>query len=333
MCDRVVHAIHPSWGNVALAAVLVGIGFPAARSNGEAELVHADGRREMVQEARRDSQGRWTAVRDGRVTMVTPGEVVVVVDASGKEIELIPPLLETPDSPETAALLASLRDPKNEGWLVQTAAELAKHPTRGIHDALIQLTADRKKETRIRAIGALARLRTKESVTAATAAVLAEKDPGTRRASASALFSVEEIFKRCEAAQSVAAGIADKDAGVRYVFAMLSPARSPRSAVRSHRRRRTRRATADRGAGRDLQGPGEARDGAREGRAHESDVVEDRGGPKGGGSGARDVRGEVAARPPARDEPDDRRSTAFQVPFHPLRSGAARRTTQPLDNS
>ncbi|HZO09378.1 MAG TPA: hypothetical protein VFC77_08370, partial [Myxococcota bacterium] len=113
--------------------------------------------------------------------------------------------------------------PKNEGWLLTTAPELAKRPTRGIHDALVKLAADKKKEMRLRAISMLARLRTKESVTAASAAILAEKDGATRREAASTLFSVEEIFRRCDAAKSVEAGLADKDSGVRYVYAMVSP--------------------------------------------------------------------------------------------------------------
>jgi hypothetical protein len=188
-----------------------------------AELVHADGRRETVAEVRKGADGRWMEQREGRLVQLTPGDVVVIILAGGKEEVTIPALLESPDPPEAAALLASLRDPKNEAWLLETAPSLAKRPTRGIHDALVALTTDKSRETRARAIGTLTQLHTKESVTAATKAVLAEKDTTARRRGALLLFSVQEIFQRSDAAASVEAGIAHSDPTVRYVFAMLSP--------------------------------------------------------------------------------------------------------------
>lgn len=187
------------------------------------EIVLADGRHEPVEDPRQDSHGRWMATREGRRTVLKPGEVVAIVDAAGKETVTLPELADAPDPPETAAALAALRDPKNAAWREATE-QLGARPSRGILDALLALASDARKEMRSRAITALARLRTRESVKAATDAVLAEKDKGLRRDAASILFSVQEIFRRCDAKDSVAAGLADKDVMVRIDFAALSPA-------------------------------------------------------------------------------------------------------------
>jgi hypothetical protein len=194
----------------------------AAASTGAAELRHADGRRETVSELRRDSKGDFTYDNEGRRVGVVPGEVVVVIDDEGNETVTIPDLATTPDPPETAALLASIGDPKNASWMM-AAEQLAKRPTQTKIDALLELAKSPQKATRLQAIGALARLRTRESVVAATHAVLAEKDAKTRGEAASLLFSVQELFKRCDAKDSVAGALTDKNADVRFVFAMLAP--------------------------------------------------------------------------------------------------------------
>jgi HEAT repeat protein len=90
-------------------------------------------------------------------------------------------------------------------------------------DALVALAGDAKKDLRARAYRALTALRTRESVAAAGAAILLEKDDAARRTTASLLFAVQGIFGRADTAQTVKAGIADRDAGVRVAFAMLSP--------------------------------------------------------------------------------------------------------------
>lgn len=187
-----------------------------------AQIIHADGRRDTVDDPRADTQGRWTYGVDGRRVVLVPGEIVVLIDDAGKETVTIPELADAPDGPEVAALLASIRDPKNPAWM-EAATQLGRHPTRSVFDALLALTNDAKKDTRRRGIGALAALRTRESVTAATAAILAEKDASMRREAASTLFAVQEIFCRCDAAQSVSTGITDKDGTVRFVFAVLAP--------------------------------------------------------------------------------------------------------------
>src|SRR5262245_7622978 len=187
-----------------------------------AEVVYADGRHEAVADPRKDGKGQWLATIEGRRTVLRPGEVVVIVDDAGAETVTIPALAEPPDPPETAASLASLRDPKNDAWQ-QAAEQLARRPTRALLDSLVALGKEKVKELRRGGVTALARLRTKESVEAAAAAVLAEKDAALRRDVASVLFSVQGIFRRADTAASVQAGVADKDAIVRVVFASLSP--------------------------------------------------------------------------------------------------------------
>jgi len=187
-----------------------------------AEIVRADGRRETVKEPRRGSKGDWTVEIGGRRVAARPGDVVAIVDDEGNETVLIPPLAEGEAGPEEAAMLRSLCDPKNGEWFAAAEA-LAMRPARGVLDALKALARDPKKEMRGRAYHAMARLRTRESVAEAARAILAEKDAALRREASSILFSVQEIFRRCEAVQSVEKGLADRDAGVRVTFALLAP--------------------------------------------------------------------------------------------------------------
>jgi HEAT repeat protein len=187
------------------------------------ELLYADGHRETVQSPRKDSKGHWTIEREGRRVVVKAGEVVAVIDAKGKESVIIPELADAPDSPAATAALASLEDPRNKDWL-GAASQLGEKPTRSLHDALVKLSAGKSKEIRGRAMFALANLRTKESVVAATKALLAEKDAATRRTAASAIGSVREIFMRSDgASESLLAGMKDADPTVRFIFASMSP--------------------------------------------------------------------------------------------------------------
>jgi hypothetical protein len=185
-------------------------------------LVHADGRRENATAPRKDAKGEWSVECEGRRTVVHGGEVVAIVDANGKETAIIPVLTEAPDSPESVAALAGLRDPKNKTW-EPLCEQLAKRPSRGVHEALVKLAGDPRKELRSRAMTALAWLRTKESALALAAAVLAEKDPGLHRDAASGLFAVEEILRRSDSAELLTKGLQDKDATVRIIFATLAP--------------------------------------------------------------------------------------------------------------
>ncbi|MBK6942001.1 MAG: hypothetical protein IPH13_17620 [Planctomycetes bacterium] len=191
------------------------------------EVVHADGRRERVEDPRVGSNGQWTATIDGRRTPLKAGEIVVVIDDAGVETITIPPTADEADSPEVTALLAGLRDAKNDAWML-TLDRLGARPTKTLQAALDVLVLDPSKEMRKRGIHALTRLRTREGTIAAAKAVLAEKDKALRRETASALFSVEEIFRRCEGvAESVKQGMADTERDVRFVFAMLSAKDDP----------------------------------------------------------------------------------------------------------
>jgi HEAT repeat protein len=186
------------------------------------QLVYADGRREPAAAPHQDGKGRWTVEREGRRTMLRAGEVVAIVDDKGKETVIIPELDASADTPETTALLASLRDPKNKAW-EQAMEPLRERRTRSVFDALLAQSKDNRKELRLRAIAALSRLCTKESAMAVANAVLAEKDAGTRKSAASAMFAVGEVLKRCDFAATLGKGLADKDVEVRVAFAMLSP--------------------------------------------------------------------------------------------------------------
>lgn len=188
-----------------------------------AEVLHADGRRETVAALRADGKGGFTIEREGRRVPLMPGEIVVVIDDEGAETITIPALADSPDPPDTKALIASLVDPKNEQWPI-VVEKLSRPPTRGKLDALAALTRDAKKEVRQRALRGLVGLRTRESTLAAAEAVLAEKDSAIRADGAYALFAVCEIFVRCETGDAVARGLADKNGRVRYVFAMLAAA-------------------------------------------------------------------------------------------------------------
>jgi HEAT repeat protein len=207
--------------NVRWLGCVVGL-FVASSIGLGAEIIRADGRREPVTDPKQDSQGAWVATIEGHRTILKPGDVVVIVDDAGKETVTIPEFADPPDPPETAAMLASLSDPKNDAW--QTVMEpLAKRPSKAIHDALVALSTNAKKPLRDRAVRALLQLHTRASVMAAAAAILAEKDKRLRVELASALYSAQEIYKRCDCADSLKAGIADPDRDVRLVFATLAP--------------------------------------------------------------------------------------------------------------
>lgn len=185
------------------------------------ELVLADGRREPVENVRKDSKGQWMGTRAGR-RVELHGEVVAFVDAQGKETVIVQQLADGPETAETKALLASVQDPKNETWR-ESLRMLGRHPARSTHDTLLALAASKKKELRVRAIHALCALYTEESVLAATNALLADKDPASRRESASALSSVSEIFRRSKSTALVERGLADASGDVRFSFACLAP--------------------------------------------------------------------------------------------------------------
>jgi hypothetical protein len=207
-----------AWALVANLVYVVG----AVRGADAGEVLYADGRRAAVGAPRADAKGHWTGEFEGRRVPLRPGDVVVVVDDAGTETVLIPPTLDTPDAPEVATMLASLRDPKDEGWPV-LLERLCATPTKTVQAALEAMAADPKKPLRQRAIQALMRLRTREGTLAAAKVVLAEADRALRRESASALFAVEEIFRRCDgAAELVAQGLRDPEREVRFVFAMLA---------------------------------------------------------------------------------------------------------------
>lgn len=210
----------PARAGFVAAVVALGLLAPAAAL--AAEIVYADGRRETCEDLRSDAQGRWLATFEGRRTMIRPGEVVAVIDDAGKEKEIVSVLIDGPAREQTLAALASLRDAKDETW--RAAAErLATPPTRAAHDELVKMTTSDSKDARQRGIAALALLRTKESVVAAAEAVLKEKDATVRRAAASSLFAAWEVFRRAPTQDLVKLGLADKDAAVRFDFAMLSP--------------------------------------------------------------------------------------------------------------
>ncbi|MCA8943084.1 MAG: hypothetical protein KDB80_11030 [Planctomycetes bacterium] len=186
------------------------------------QVIYADGRRATVEDARKGSGDRWTVSLDGRRVVLRPGEVVAIVIGT-EETVLIPSLGEAPPSPETTAMLASVADPKNQDFRT-SLAQVVTPPTRAAFDAFEKLVADKNKKLRERGIEGLAHLRTRESVCAAAAAVLAEKDSGVRRDAASALFAAQEVFKRSDTGDLVKSGLEDKERVVRYVFAMLAPA-------------------------------------------------------------------------------------------------------------
>ncbi len=185
-------------------------------------LVHADGRRESVEQVARDSKGRWTRADAGRRVVIRSGEVALVVDTNGKEWVTIPDLVEGPETPAETAALASLVEPRNEAWLIALEC-LTGSPTRGMHDKLVALAMGSNRELQLRGAVGLTQLRTKESVLTAARAILAQVDPGARRKSASAMPQVREILRRCEGAPEIfAAGLKDKDGSVRFSFAESS---------------------------------------------------------------------------------------------------------------
>lgn len=200
---------------VVIAAACAGLAHAA-------EVIHADGHHEDVEALTKDAQGRWSAVVDGRRTTLRPGEIAAVVDDEGRETATIPELADAPDAAPVQAALARLADPKNEMWFPD-AELLGARPTKSLHDALVALTVHADPKLRRRGVVALARLRTKESVAAAAKAVVAEKDTAARRDGATALFAAREILGRADAAETIRAGLADKDAAVRLGFAFLAP--------------------------------------------------------------------------------------------------------------
>lgn len=202
--------------NLLLLGLICNFALPAAAG----EILYADGRTAVASEPRKDSSGRWSAAIEGRRVVLDPGRIVAVTDDEGAISDLIPPLGDAPLTTEATAILASLRDAKNELWQVNFAT-IAGYPTRAMLDDLIELANDKNKALRLRAVAAMAQLYTRESVTTAAQTILAEKHKATRAEAASALFSVREIFVRSDAMQSVTEGIADDDKTVRVIFALL----------------------------------------------------------------------------------------------------------------
>lgn len=186
------------------------------------QLVHADGRREEGRDVRQDDRGRWTAELEGRRVLLRPGDIIATIDDAGKEVDLIPRLLPDGRNAADDALLASLAERRSEAW-VQAVEALGQRRTRGVFSALVELAGDKDKDLRGRAITALCRLATRESVVAATEAVLGEKDRALRRLAASTLFSVQEVFRRCDLAAATEQGLADQDGELRITFALLAP--------------------------------------------------------------------------------------------------------------
>lgn len=187
-----------------------------------AEVEFADGRRVAVTEPRKDSKGTWTALREGRRTVLRPGEVIVVTEDSGTETVTIPALSPAPDPPDVTAALAVVTAPGSRDWEPALDA-LARRPSQAVLDALLALGGSSDKELRTRAIRALVALRTRESTLSAAKLVLAEKGAADRRRAASHLFAVQGIFRRSEGAALSKRGLADADAGVRIQFALLAP--------------------------------------------------------------------------------------------------------------
>lgn len=210
---------NPARAGIVPAAVLWLVATASAQTQ---EVIYADGRRVEVEDARKGSGERWTATIDGHRTVLRPGEVVAVVIGS-EETVIIPALDEGPLSPASQAALASAVDPKNRSYQ-PALAQVVTPPSRAVFEAFESLVQDKDKRLRARGIEGLVHLRTRESVLAAAAAVLAEKKKSVRRDAASALFAAQEVFKRSEGADLVTAGLEDKERVVRYVFAMLAPA-------------------------------------------------------------------------------------------------------------
>lgn len=205
-----------------LALLPLILGCPPSMAPAPDQLIYADGRRAPVEDPRKDSKGQWLGTRDGRRVALKAGEIVAIVDDKGKETEILPELAEEQLTPAAEALLAQLRDTRNDDWrsALQT---LGARPTRGVHDAMLALSTHKQRELRGRAIWGLCALHTKVSVMAASEAILTEKDAGLRHDNSSALYSVEEIFRRCDSLAAVERGLQDADVGVRLTFATLSP--------------------------------------------------------------------------------------------------------------
>jgi len=94
-----------------------------------------------------------------------------------------------------------------------------------VQDALVLLASSSKKELHQRAVFGLVAQRMREGTLGAARAVLAERDSKAQREAASALLAVQEIYRRVEPealAESLEQGLADKDAAVRLVFALLA---------------------------------------------------------------------------------------------------------------
>ena len=207
---------------ITAVGVWVGVAMGAAALRGQAiELVFADGRRGSASAPRQDSKGQWTIEREGRRTPLRAGEIVAFVDAEGRETLTIPVLQEGKMGAAVAAALKALEDPRSSEWMASLDA-LGNPPARETHDALLRLLSGSREEVRLRAYQALARLRTRESALALASAVLKEKDPKTRKAAVSVLFSVQEILRRAESSELLDEGLRDKAVGVRIAFALLA---------------------------------------------------------------------------------------------------------------
>lgn len=210
----------PSKASFSLLALALGAALaPAARADW---LLYADGRRVEAAAPRQGGDGLWTVELEGRRVALKPGEAVAVIDAGGAETDVTTPLRDAPASAEDLAAVEVLAGRDGEAaaaaWL-----SLMDRRTRGVLEALVPLTTHRASAVRERALTALVRLRSRESTAAAARAVLAEKEREVRKAAGSALFAVQELFRRADLAAETHAGLAHEDGELRVTFALLAP--------------------------------------------------------------------------------------------------------------
>ncbi|MCA8966430.1 MAG: hypothetical protein KDC48_16235 [Planctomycetes bacterium] len=184
-------------------------------------LLHANGDTQAVTDARKNSKGEWTAATGGRRVRIHPGDVIAIVAADGTETVIIPELSSAPIDSTADAALARLRQPKNKTWQADVEL-LAKGASRAVFEQLSTMAKDPHKEARLRAVTALAALRTKESSLEVASAVLQEKDARLRGELASLLHSIKEVLRRSTVADLIPAGLAHDNPEVRVTFAMIA---------------------------------------------------------------------------------------------------------------
>ncbi len=183
-----------------------------------AEVVWLDGRRETVKRIVVKPDHLLVANSRG-LQRLSKRRVVQARDNDGKAIVLRRELRDAPLDEALRGMLAALPGTPPEKW-PRAQEQLADAMSRAVMQQLIGLTKDKRPETRARAGTVLLMMGIESPLRAGLSVAQQDKDKGVRRALASTLFQVAGALRAARLADTVAQGLADRDAIVKTSVAL-----------------------------------------------------------------------------------------------------------------